>query len=104
MITTSSTEHRRHITDDEFLALLCADEELLRAEFDAIIAASWPDPPARLPWRGAGGEPPGDGQGLHEPRGASGPPTKPCQPHVDPSSRQRSPPIAAAEPTKTKGR
>jgi hypothetical protein len=26
-------------TDEEFLELLCADQELLRAEFDAIIAA-----------------------------------------------------------------
>jgi hypothetical protein len=34
---------------DEFLALICADEDLLRAEFDAIIAAGWgqPRPPAR---------------------------------------------------------
>jgi hypothetical protein len=27
---------------EEFLALLCADEELLRAEFEEIIAAEWP--------------------------------------------------------------
>jgi hypothetical protein len=26
----------------EFLDLICADEELLRAEFDAIVAAAWP--------------------------------------------------------------
>jgi hypothetical protein len=34
---------------EEFLALICADEDLLRAEFDAIITASWgqPRPPAR---------------------------------------------------------
>jgi hypothetical protein len=32
---------------EEFLALLCADEDLLRAEFDAIVAANWdrPRPP-----------------------------------------------------------
>jgi hypothetical protein len=36
---------------EEFLALICADEDLLRAEFDAIIAAGWgqPRPPARHP-------------------------------------------------------
>ena len=34
---------------EEFLALICADEDLLRAEFDAILAAGWgqPRPPAR---------------------------------------------------------
>ena len=32
---------------DAFLELLCADEELLRAEFEAIVAAVWPRPPDR---------------------------------------------------------
>ena len=32
---------------DAFLDLLCADEELLRAEFEAIVAAEWPRPPDR---------------------------------------------------------
>ena len=32
---------------DEFLGLLCADEELLQAEFEAIVAAAWPLPPDR---------------------------------------------------------
>ncbi|MFI6096161.1 hypothetical protein ACIA8G_11435 [Lentzea sp. NPDC051213] len=31
--------------DEEFLALLCEDEELLRAEFDEIIEANWGEPP-----------------------------------------------------------
>src|SRR5664279_5317725 len=40
-------------TREQFLALLCADEGLLRAGFDAIIAAEWPTPlPAR---QGPGG-------------------------------------------------
>lgn len=34
--------------DDEFLALMCSDEEWLRAEFDAIVAAEWVDPPQPL--------------------------------------------------------
>jgi hypothetical protein len=35
--------------EEEFLALVYADEELLRAEFDALIAATWGQPrqPAR---------------------------------------------------------
>jgi len=35
--------------DEQFLALICSDGALLRAEFDAIIAGEWPDPPASTP-------------------------------------------------------
>jgi hypothetical protein len=37
------------VVEEEFLAIVYADEELLRAEFDAIIATSWSQPgqPAR---------------------------------------------------------
>jgi hypothetical protein len=41
-------------TDEEhFLALVCADEEWLRAEFNAIVAAQWPalGPPFRVEGR-----------------------------------------------------
>ena len=30
---------------DDFLALMCADDELLRAEFEEIVAAAWPSRP-----------------------------------------------------------
>jgi hypothetical protein len=33
--------------DEQFLAIVCEDEDMLRAEFDAIIAASFDDPPPR---------------------------------------------------------
>jgi hypothetical protein len=33
-------------TVEEFLVIVCADPELLRAEFDAIVAAEWPSPPS----------------------------------------------------------
>jgi hypothetical protein len=43
---------RRFTTDqDAFLALVCADEELLRAEFEAIIDACWDRPPPTRPTR-----------------------------------------------------
>jgi len=32
-------------TSELFLELLCADEDLLRAEFEAIVACDWPSPP-----------------------------------------------------------
>lgn len=34
--------------DELFVELMCADEELLAAEFEAIIAAGWPEQP-RVP-------------------------------------------------------
>jgi hypothetical protein len=36
---------------DEFLAIVCADEELLRSEFEAIIDACWGGPPPAEPTR-----------------------------------------------------
>jgi len=37
--------------DDEFVDLICEDDELVRAEFDALVAACWDltPPPARPP-------------------------------------------------------
>ena len=32
--------------DEQFLDMICHDQELLAAEFEAIIAAEWPAPPA----------------------------------------------------------
>ena len=41
MLAESGTER------DTFLAVVYADADLLRAEFDAIVATSWDEPPAR---------------------------------------------------------
>lgn len=35
--------------DDTFITLVCQDEDLLRSEFDALIAASWQEPPSPPP-------------------------------------------------------
>ncbi|WP_412747452.1 hypothetical protein [Krasilnikovia sp. M28-CT-15] len=35
--------------EDAFIDLVCADDDLVRGEFDALIAASWPTPPAVPP-------------------------------------------------------
>jgi hypothetical protein len=77
-----------------FLALICADEDLLRAEFEEIIAAGWGPPP--LPDGGRRGEQgPGPAQRRTEagagpirpaPRAAAG----------DGQTRQRSPPQPGA--------
>jgi hypothetical protein len=36
-------------TVDQFIDVVCAEEDLLRAEFEAIVAAEWPEPPSRHP-------------------------------------------------------
>jgi len=39
----------RTLTRDAFLDAVLHDEDLLRAEFDAIVADAWPEPPAPPP-------------------------------------------------------
>jgi len=57
--------------DDEFFALIYSDEQLLRDEFDALIAAAWttPPPPADARDRGAEYPPDGPRSGLRLVRG-----------------------------------
>ncbi len=56
MPTTQATADTAGRTvDEQFLDLLCNDPGLLAAEFDAIIAAQWPDPPMSPPHREAAG-------------------------------------------------
>jgi len=75
--------------DEEFMALVCADEELLAAEFEAIIAAGW-SPPTAVPRGGGTGRP-----------AVACPPDfvcRGCRPSLRPSrlpGRQRSPPVGA---------
>jgi hypothetical protein len=57
---------RQTIERESFLALVCEDDDLLRAEFEAIIEANWEQPPPGWPVRPA--RPPG------RPTGAAPPP------------------------------
>jgi hypothetical protein len=91
--------------DEQFLELVCADDELLRAEFDAIIAEEWggspavPDPPPAS----SGADPGPRGQGP--PRGCPATTRRPHRPGADGWSRQRSPPrrlgLTTRDPTTT---
>jgi len=83
--------------EDELLDLVLSDPELLRAEFEAIIAASWPDPPnPPPPTRPA---PPAEAPNPSEPgtrrsplsRSGPGDPRPGC-PRPAAAGRQRSPP------------
>jgi len=46
-MTAATTSAAPRADREEFLALVCADEDLLRAEFEAIMEANWdrPEPP-----------------------------------------------------------
>ena len=46
-VTLGAEADTRVDPDRAFLELICADDDLLRAEFDAIVAASWVGPPDR---------------------------------------------------------
>lgn len=78
--------------DRRFAELVYADDDLVRGEFEAIVAAEWgPTPPGRLP--GAEPEPGSPGSDSEaavpvEPRSSAG-----TQPHaVSRSGRERAPP------------
>jgi hypothetical protein len=82
--------------EEEFLALICADEQLLQAEFDAIIAAEWPTTPARP------GRPSPDAPSDHRRyRGGHRGPRRridrPRRSEGDRWARQRSPPPTAPD-------
>jgi len=77
-------------TRDEFLALVCADQEWLRAQFDAIIAAEWPSPPPVQPGRGDAAKPPPGPAAPRRP--ASRPPNPSRHPGAGGWARQPSPP------------
>jgi hypothetical protein len=78
--------------DEEFLELVYADEQLLRAEFDAIVAREWPTghPPAR-PTAASPGTDPRPRRHLG-PRGMRATRREPRHPGAARSRRQRSPP------------
>jgi len=83
-----------HEAGPEFADIICADPDLLRQEFDALIAASYARPPARRPPAPPGTEPPhgrswppaDPGSGLRPGRRTA---PRPGRGH----SRQRSPPL-----------
>ncbi|HEX5495658.1 MAG TPA: hypothetical protein VFX70_13895 [Mycobacteriales bacterium] len=91
-VADAGTDNAAEAVDEEFWALVCGDEELLSAEFDAIVAAEWPSPPVHSPGRSADHGRPGGP--AHEPTHGLHPRARPAHPGVDGWSRQRSPPHA----------
>ena len=77
--------------DEQFVAIVCADKDLLQAEFDAIVASAWWRPP--LVRRPLGAAPPPGGGGRHA-TGDHRPVVRADQPAIGSRARQRSPPVA----------
>lgn len=78
--------------EEQFVDLIYGDADLLAAEFDAIIAAAWPEPPREIPSRGDGGHP-GGGPARRAGDPVRGPVSRPWHPGVGALARQRSPPV-----------
>lgn len=82
--------------DAEFTELVCSDEELLRMEFEAIIAAEWPTVPIRPPLRRQRGwpsRPAGNAAGRCPLGRVIG---RPGHPGFGGWARERSPPVPAS--------
>jgi hypothetical protein len=91
-------------TAEQFRALICSDEDLLQAEFDAIIAAELPIPSTPRPRCGIVGDGNFTGaQGRPAPTGAD-PTIQSPHPGVGGWGRQRSPPPAPATIPRQEGR
>lgn len=76
---------------EEFLELVCAEEDLLRAEFDEIIAQEWTAPPPPGEPRAASPTG-GPGRQLTGRVDATWPQPRPCHLVIHEWRRQRSPP------------
>jgi len=92
-------------TAEQFLTLICSDEDLLQAEFDAIIAAEWPNPTKPRPGCGiVGGGDVTDAAPDRPARAGADPTTRPRHPGVSGWGRQRSPPTGPARIARQEGR
>ena len=83
---------------DQFLELLCSDPDLLRAEFEAIVAAEYPEGGPRPPMRplvgGSAGRPAGTRRAeIREARSL----VRSRRPGVPSWARERSPPQAPVQ-------
>jgi hypothetical protein len=93
MPTTRPISETARTVEDQFLDLIYGDTDLLAAEFDAIIAAEWPEPPAARPGRSGAGRHPDSGPARRAADPVRGPVSRPRHPGIGGWARQRSPPF-----------
>jgi len=80
--------------EEQFLDLICHDPDLLAAEFDAIIAAEWPEPPGNGFRQGIGDGHPNRGAARCAADPLRSTASRPRHPGIGGWARQRSPPAA----------
>lgn len=98
-MTTNTTAPGASLTgQEEFIDLVCSDEDWVRDEFDAIIAAEWIGPPAAEPTQTAPKPGPHPAH-TPPPAGPALPPRRSQRPGTDGWVRQRSPPQQHTAPT-----
>ncbi|WP_157693020.1 hypothetical protein [Pedococcus dokdonensis] len=94
MTTSSTLTGTARTVEEEFLDLVCADDEFVRAEFDALVAEVWSSrpPPADPSPAARGAGPEQQGGPAPSPTRLLGP--RPRRPGAGGWRRQRSPPRA----------
>ena len=92
MPTSLPTRETARTVDEQFLDLIYGDQDLLAAEFDAIIAVGWPEPPVDRSGPSEAGRHPLSGP-AHRTAGPLGPVSRPRRPSTDGGVGQRSPPF-----------
>src|ERR1700750_2531016 len=90
--TPATSDTTARTVDEQFLDLICNEQDVVGAEFEAIIAAACPKPPAARPVGGALGEHAGRGAARRAPDRVRDFATRPRHPGVGGWARQRSPP------------
>lgn len=93
MPSTPNTSQTASSVEEQFLDLIYGDTDLLTAEFDAIIAAEWPEPPADNPGRRPVGRQPGGIPASRAVDPVRAPVSRPRHPGIGSWTRERSPPV-----------
>ena len=98
MPTISTARHESTLAPEQFLEIVCSDDDLVRAEFDAIVAAEWPRLPPDAPDEDDAEERSPDTTRRAR-TGRSGQPPRPPHLGMRGWSRERSPPSGDGYPT-----
>ncbi len=102
MLSKSTAPGASLTGQEEFIDLVCSDEDWVRDEFDAIVAAEWVGPPPTEPSQAASTPGPLPAH-TKPPAGPAPPPRRSQRPGTDGWGRQRSPPQQHTAPNRRQG-